>query len=135
MFHKQIASSPKYLRTLMLTLSASIAISGTAFADTWPAHNHTDFDVKVYWTASGCTEIARHCNTHESKIFNVCHQEILKPDDSVRYSYNADVNKHKLLTCALDQGDLSSILRATAHKKHNHIWHSDIDGSPEWSDD
>ncbi len=116
-----------------LTAFVLILLAAAAPAeDGWRADNQTDFTVNVYWAAIGCTGAADRCVRSDGNIRNVCRHQELAPGKSAGYTFAAEATERSKLVCAVNQGSLSAITRATADRAKTGIRHNEVDGAPEW---
>lgn len=122
----------------ILTLSAVFAASN-AMADSkkWRANNHTDKNVKVYWTAAGCAGTEPQCGSGaENNLPYVCKVVKLKPGESASYKFKGGTSKRQKKVCVMNKNSEGARhhMNETSDRKKNGIRLTE-GGSAEWYDD
>lgn len=117
-------------------LALTLGFQADALADSkkWRANNHSDYRVKVFWTAAGCGLVKDNCRA--GQVDYVCAAKILDPGEGTHYKFNDGSSDRKKGACALDTGGTwgGSSMTWTDRRKHNGIRCSD-ENSCEWFDD
>lgn len=128
--------SYRLMSTVITALCLVLVFANPTFAKSkkWRANNHTNFTVKVYWTAAGCAGTADRCDGKADVMF-VCKDKKLSSGEETHYKFEDGTSDRKKQVCALNQGNVSSIIRSTTQRKKNGIRHNNADSAPEWYDD
>ncbi|MEE4379822.1 MAG: hypothetical protein V2J55_20225 [Candidatus Competibacteraceae bacterium] len=107
-----------------LLLNTSIAYSKSK---PWRANNHSDQDIKVFWTAAGCSGVKPLCYSHDEGNNNsnglgnvnfVCKTKILQPGEKSEYKFPDGTSNREKGACTVDKKGYTSW---TERRKRNGI--------------